>query len=171
MRSRGGDCRGGSVVVQDMRAKAERAKVIRHAVPGGGWRIQSLRAVRRAVLFGLFAWWVVGLLSLGLSVCSFERGASCAHFGSLSWGPLGFHFGSSGACLVTILRSLGALGSILGFWGAPLGSIFGALGLLWCLWGSLGAPWGLPWPPKVPKANFSHFFPFQFEFILAPFWR
>ena len=34
--------------MKDLRAKAERAKVIRHAVPGGGRRIQALRAFRRA---------------------------------------------------------------------------------------------------------------------------
>ena len=133
--------------------------------------IQSLRAFRRAVLFGLFAWWVVGLLSLGLSVCSFERGASCAHFGSLSWGPLGFHFGSSGDCLVTILRSLGALGihfRVLGsslrlhFWGsvAPLVPL-GFLG------GSLGAPLAA----QGAQSEIILLFSFYFGVILDSFWR
>ena len=100
--------------------------------------IQSLRAFRRAVSFGLLAWWVVGLLFLRLSVCSFDRGgflctcrelalgASWAPFWEL-WGSLGHHFGVSGPI------HFGGLG-------APLGFIFGALGLLWRLWGSLGAP-------------------------------
>ena len=54
------------------------------------------------------------LLSLRLSVCSFDRGASCAHFGKLSRGTLGLHFATSG----------GRLGAILGESGGSLGLYF-----------------------------------------------
>ena len=130
--------------------------------------IQSLRAFRRAVLFRLFAWWLVGLSSLRLSVCSFDRGiflrtvrelvlgASWASFWELGGSP-GHHFGVCGLLLGSILGVWGCLG--LHFWGS--GTPLVPLGLL-------GGP---PWPPKVPKAKFSHFFPSHFGLILAPFWR
>ena len=147
--------------------------------------VQSLRAFRRAVLFGLFAWWPVELLSLRLSVCSFDHGGFLRTFRGLvlcaSWAPfwelegsLEHHFevsgllcgwlqfGSAGGRLGTIFRSLGA---ILGIWGLPWASFLG----LWGCSGAFGALWGLPWPPKVPKAKFFHFFPSHFGVILAPF--
>ena len=139
--------------------------------PGGGrppFFIQSLRAFRRAVLFRLFAWWLVGLSSLRLSVCSFDRGiflrsvrelvlgASWASFWELGGSP-GHHFGVCGLLLGSILGVWGCLG--LHFWGS--GTPLVPLGLL-------GGP---PWPPKVPKAKFSDFFPSHFGLMLAPFWR
>ena len=145
-----------------------RNEIHTRCLPFGWRRIQSLRAFRRAVLFGLFAWWVVGLLSLRLAVCSFDRGgflrtsrklvlgASRAPFWVLG-GSLGNHFGVSGPLL----------GSILGVWGLPWASFLG----LWGSSGASGALWGPPWPPKVPKAKFSHFFPSHFGLMLAPFWR
>ena len=122
--------------MKDLRAKAERAKVIRHAVPGGGRRIQSLRAFRRAVLFWLFAWWVVGLLSLRLSVCSFDRGGFLRTF----WEPVLGHLGLHGGRLGAILGSLGRSWDPSWGSGGSVGVNFGALGVLWRLWGSLGAP-------------------------------
>ena len=127
--------------------------------------IQSLRAFRRAVLFSLFAWRLVGLLSLRLFVCWFDREGFLRTFRELVLGPLGFHFGSSEGPLDTILGSLGTSwdpflgsGGSLGlhFWGS--GAPLAPLGLLG---GSLG----------VPKAKFSHFFPSHFGLIMAPFWR
>ena len=56
------------------------------------------------------------------------------------------------------------LGSNFGGLGAPLGFIFGALGLFW-------APGRPPWPPKVAKAKFSHFFASHFGTILGTFWK
>ena len=100
--------------MKDLRAKAERAKVIRHAVPGGGRRIQSLRAFRRAVLFSFFAWRLVGLLSLRLFVFWFDREGFVRTFRELVLGSLGFHFGSSG----------GSWAPFSGLW-APLGIHFG----------------------------------------------
>ena len=129
---------------------------------GGG----SLRAFRRAVLFGLVAWWLVGLLSLRLSVCSFDHGGFLRTFWELAWGllgsfwelggSLGHHFGVSGLLV----------GSILGVWG-PLGLHF------WRSGASLAplAPPGWPhWPPKAPKVKFSHFFPLHFRVIFGTFW-
>ena len=69
--------------------------------------IQSLRAFRRAVLFSLFAWRLVGLLSLRLFVCWFDREGFLRTFRELVLGPLGLHFGRSEGPLGTILGSLG----------------------------------------------------------------
>ena len=145
-----------------------RNEVHTRGLPFGWRRIQSLRAFRRAVLFRLFAWWLVGLSSLRLSVCSFDRGiflrsvrelvlgASWASFWELGGSP-GHHFGFWGLLL----------GSILGVWGC-LGLHFWSSGTPLVPLGLLGGP---PWPPKVPKAKFSHFFPSHFGLILASFWR
>ena len=104
--------------------------------------IQSLRAFRRAVLFSLFAWRLVGLLSLRLFVCWFDRERFLRTFRELVLGPLGLHFGSSEGRLGIILGCLGT--SWDPFWRSggslALGSIFEALGLLWRLWGTLEAP-------------------------------
>ena len=66
-----------------------------------GWGGGSLRAFRRAVLFALFAWWLVGLLSLRLSVCAFDRGCVLRTFQELvlaaSWAPFLRLWDSSGA--------------------------------------------------------------------------
>ena len=125
--------------------------------------IQSLRAFRQAVLFWLFAWWVVGLLSLGLSVCSFDRGGFLRTFWEPVLGHLGLHFESSGGRLGAILGSLGrswdpswGSGGSVGvhFWGS--GDPLAPLGLL-------GGPLGRP---RCPKPNFPTFFPP----ILGSFW-
>ena len=60
-----------------------------------------------------------GLLVCRLCVCLYVLSiveSSCAQFGSLSWGPLGLHFGSSG----------GRLGTILGFVGSSWGRFWGS---------------------------------------------
>lgn len=112
--------------------------------------IESLRAVRRVVLFGLFAWKAVGLSSLHLCVCSFVRRRFLHAFWELgapfgeSWGPLGFQLGSSGVAWAPFW---GLCGSLL--------FISGALGCSWApFWGRLSA-WGgprwlfcSPWQPQ-----------------------
>ena len=106
-----------------------------------------------------------GLLVCRLCVCLYVLSiveSSCAQFGSLSWGPLGLHFGSLGGRLGTIFGSVGS--SWDRFWGSggALGFIFGALGLLWCLWGSLGAPLAAQGAqsqifPLFPPSFWAHF--------------
>ena len=77
--------------------------------------IQSLRAFRRAVLFGLIACWVVGLLSLRLSVCAFDRG-----------------------CVLRTFKEL-----VLAASWAILGALWVAWALFWDLWASHGVHvWG-----------------------------
>ena len=117
--------------------------------------------------------WVVCLVGCRVVVFAFVRmfvrswrllapilgaslGASWVPFWELGGSP-GHHFRVSGHLL----------GSILGVWGLPWASFLG----LWGSSGAFGALWGPPWPPKVPKAKFSHFFPSHFGLILAPFWR
>ena len=123
--------------------------------------IPSLRAFRRAVLFSLFAWRLVGLLSLRLFVCWFDREGFLRTFRELVLGPLGLHFGSS----------VGRLGTILGSLGTSWDQFWGSGGSLWGSSGAFGALWGPPWPPMVPKAKFSHFFPSHFGLMLGPCWR
>ena len=84
-----------------------------------------------------------GLLGCYLCVCLYVGSivkASCAHFGSLSWGLLGSILGARGVAWAPFWGLWAPLGIHFGGLGAPLGFIFGALGLLWRLWGSLGAP-------------------------------
>ena len=112
-----------------------------------------------------------GLLVCRLCVCLYVLSiveSSCAQFGSLSWGPFGLHFGSSGGRLGTIL---GSVGSSWGpFWGSggSLGLHFWGSGIALPPLGLFGGPLGRP---RCPKSNLSHFFPSHFGFILAPFWR
>ena len=69
--------------------------ILTRGQPCGWRRIQTLRAFRRAASFGLFAWRVVGLLTLHVSVCSFVRGGALRTFFGLgasfgeSWGRFG----------------------------------------------------------------------------------
>ena len=105
-------------------------------------------------------------------------GSLCTFLGALgtpSWAPfwaplgcLGLHFEWSGGRLGTFLGALGVSG-------APFRGLQGCLGLHFGssgdLVGGLGGPWGLPWPPKGPKAKLSHFFPSHFGVILAQFWK
>ena len=111
--------------------------------------IQSLRAFW-AVLFSLFAWRLVGLLSLRLFVCWFDREGFLRTFRELVLGPLGLHFGSSEGRLGTILGSLGT--SWDPFWGSggSLGLHFWGLRLLWRLLGLFGPPLGRS---RCPKPN------------------
>ena len=84
-----------------------------------------------------------GLLGCYLCVCLYVGSivkASCAHFGSLSWGLLGSILGARRVPWAPFWGLWAPLGIHFGGLGAPLGFIFGALGLLWRLWGSLGAP-------------------------------
>ena len=128
--------------------------------------IQSLRAFRRAVLFGLVAWWVVGLLSLRLSVCSFDHGGFLRTFWELAWGLLGSILGAWGVAWAP-------------FWGlwAPLGLHFGGLGPPWAsflgLWGfsgAFGAPWVAPLAAQGAQSEIFLFFPFHFGVIFGTFW-
>ena len=102
--------------------------------------IQSLRAFRQAVSFSLFAWRLVGLLSLRLFVCWFDREGFLRTFRELVLGPLGLHFGSSEGRLDTILGCLGT--SWDPFWvsGGFLGLHFWGLWPLWRLLGLFGSP-------------------------------
>ena len=106
--------------------------------------IQSLRAFRRAALFSLFAWRLVGLLSLRLFVCWFDREGFLRTFWELLLGPLGLHFGSSEGCLSTILGSLGT--SWAQFWGSgsSLGLHFWGSGAPVAALGLFGGPLGHP---------------------------
>ena len=104
-----------------------------------------------------------GRLCCCLCVCLYVRsivGTSCAHFGNLSWGPLGLHFGSSGGSLGHHFGVPGPLsGSILGVWGLPWASFLG-------LWGSscaFGALWG---PPLAAQGGQSQIF----RLFSLPFW-
>ena len=84
-----------------------------------------------------------GLSGCCLCVCPYVRSiveASCAHFGSQSWGILGSILRARGVAWAPFWGLWAALGIHIGGLGAPLGFIFGALGILWRLWGSLGAP-------------------------------
>ena len=124
---------------------------------------QLLRAFRWAVLFSLFAWRLVGLLSLRLFVCWFDREGFLRTFRELVLGPLGLHFGSSEGPLGTILGSLGT--SWDQFWGSggSLGLHFWGSGAPLAPLGLFGGPLGRP---RCPKPNFPTFFPP----ILGSFW-
>ena len=161
MRSPGG-MRGVPLLLEFVRIRHKLVQS-RPAPPEGGGGFNRFAHSAGPSYFGCLPG---GLLVCCLCVCLYVLSiveSSCAQFGSLSWGPSGLHFGSSGGRLGTILGSVGSSWGRFGGSGAALGSIFGALGLLWCLWGSLGAPLGRP---RCPKPNFPTFFPP----ILGSFW-
>ena len=141
---------------------AEPMSVLDRPPPAANF-IQSLRAFRRAVLFRLFAWWLVGLLSLRLSVCAFDRGIFLRTVRELVLGASWASFWELGGRLGTILGSLGTTWDP--FWGSG-----GSLGLHF--WGSgaplapLGLFGGLLGRLRCPKPNFPTFFPP----ILGAFW-
>ena len=115
-----------------------------------------------------------GLLVCCLCVCLYVLSiveSSCAQFGSLSWGPFGLHFGSSGGRLGTILGSVGSSWVDFGELGLPWAPFLG----LWDSSGAFGAPWGPPLAAQGAQSQIVLLFslPFWAHFgsMLAPCWR
>ena len=94
--------------------------------------------------------------------------ASCAHFGSLSWGLLGSILEARRVPWAPFWGLWAPLGINFGGLGAPLGSIFEALGLFWCLWSSLEAPLAAQ---GAQSQIFQFVPPSHFGVILAACWR
>ena len=102
------------------------------------------------------------MLSLRLSVCSFDHGGFLRTFWELAWGLLGSILGAWGVAWAP-------------FWGlwAPLGLHFGGLGPPWAsflgLWGFSGA-FGAPWvAPLAAQGAQSEIFPLFSPPFLAHF--